>query len=98
MARVRLLRGGRVTLPAKMRQQLRLEEGDCFEALMVEDGVLLKPAAVVDREKALEQMLAAKARVQPTPEQAGKSPEEQEREVFEEVRAMRREHAQSRPR
>jgi len=65
---------------------------------VVANGVLLKPVSDVERQQALEQMLAAKGRVRPTPEQAGKSPEEQEREIFEEVKAMRREYAQGRAR
>jgi bifunctional DNA-binding transcriptional regulator/antitoxin component of YhaV-PrlF toxin-antitoxin module len=98
MTRVRLLRGGKVTLPAALRHKLALAQGDYLEAELVESGVLLKPFSDVGRQRALEQMLAAKARVRPTPEQAKKSSEEQEREIFEEVKAMRREYAQGRPR
>jgi AbrB family looped-hinge helix DNA binding protein len=98
MARIRLLRDGRVTLPAEVRQKLRLTEGDLLEAELVESGLLLRPVCAADRETALERMLAAKARVRPTPEQARKSPEQQEREAFEEVKVMRREYAQGRPR
>jgi AbrB family looped-hinge helix DNA binding protein len=96
MMRVRLLRGGQVTLPAEVRRKLRLAEGDYLEAELVETGVLLKPLSAVARQQALEEMFAARARVRPTPEQARKSPEEQEREAFEEVKAMRREYAQGR--
>jgi AbrB family looped-hinge helix DNA binding protein len=98
MTLVRLLRGGQVTLPAEVRQKLKLAQGDYLEAEVVEDGVLLKPVSDVERQQALGQMFAAKARVRPTPEQAKKSPEEQEREILEEVKAMRREYAQSRAR
>ena len=98
MAWVRLLRGGKVTLPAAVRHKLELAQGDWLEAEVVESGVLLKPVSDSGRQQALEQMLAAKARVRPTPEQAKKSPEDQEREIFEEVKAMRREYAQGRPR
>jgi AbrB family looped-hinge helix DNA binding protein len=98
MTLVRLLRGGQVTLPAKVREELKLAHGDYLEAEVVEDGILLKPVSDVERQQALEQMLAAKARVRPASEQAKKSPEEQEREIFEEVKAMRREYAQGRSR
>ena len=98
MALVRVLRGGQVTLPAAVRQKLKLVQGDYLDAQVVENGVLLKPVSDIEREQALEQMFAAKARVRPTPAQARKSPEQQEREIFEEVSAMRREHAESRPR
>src|SRR5262245_8644680 len=96
MALVRLLRGGQVTLPAAVRRKLKLVQGDYLEAEVVGNGVLLRPASDLEREKALQQMFTAKARVRPTPEQAKKSPEEQEREIFEEVKAMRREYAQGR--
>ncbi len=39
---------------------------------------------MVDRKQAVERMYAAKARVRPTAEQAKKSPEEQEQEIFNE--------------
>lgn len=98
MTLVRVLRGGQVTLPAAVRKKLNLARGDYLEAKVVENGVLLKPVSEVEREKALERMFAAKARVRPTPEQAKKAPEEQEREIFEEMKAMRREYAQGRAR
>jgi AbrB family looped-hinge helix DNA binding protein len=93
---VRVLRGGQVTLPAAVRQKLRLAQGDYLEAEVVVNGVLLRPVSDIERERALEWMFAAKARVLPTAVQARKSPEEQERAIYEEVRAMRREYAQSR--
>ena len=98
MTLVKVLRSGQVTLPAEARKSLRLEEGDYLEAEVSEGALVLRPVAVVDRRQALDRMLAAKARVRPAPEQAAKSPEEQEREIFEEVKAMRREHAQGRAR
>lgn len=98
MALIKVLRAGRVTLPAATRKALNLEEGDVLEAEVVAGTVVLRPVSAAERQHALERMLAAKARVRPTPEQARKSPEEQEREIFEEVRAMRREYAQGRPR
>jgi AbrB family looped-hinge helix DNA binding protein len=98
MARVRLHRGGKVTLPVDVRQKLKLAQGDYLEAEVVESGVLLKPVSDIERPQALEQIFAAKASVRPTPEQARKSPEDQEREIFEEVKAMRREYAPSRAR
>jgi AbrB family looped-hinge helix DNA binding protein len=96
MALVRLLRGGQVTLPAEVRRKLKLVRGDYLEAEVVGNGVLLRPASDTERQQALEQMFTAKARVRPTPEQAKKSPETQEREIFEDVRVMRRENAQGR--
>ena len=98
MTLVKVLRSGQVTLPAEARKSLRLEEGDYLEAQVTEGALVLKPVSVVDRRQALEQMFAAKARVRPVPEQAAKGPEEQEQEIFDEVKAMRREYAQGRAR
>ena len=38
-----------VTIPAKLRKQIGLHEGDLMEATVVEDGILLRPKEVVDR-------------------------------------------------
>jgi AbrB family looped-hinge helix DNA binding protein len=51
MTRVRLLRGGQVTLPADVRQKLKLSQGDYLEAELVESGVLLKPVSDVERDR-----------------------------------------------
>jgi AbrB family looped-hinge helix DNA binding protein len=98
MALVRVLRGGQVTLPAAVRQKLKLARGDYLAAEVVENGVLLRPVSDIQREKALAQMFAAKARVRPAPAQARKDLEQQEREIFEEVSAMRLQYALSCPR
>jgi AbrB family looped-hinge helix DNA binding protein len=98
MTLVRVLRGGQVTLPADVRQKLKLAQGDYLEAEVLENGVLLRPVSGIERQRALEQTFAAKARVRPTPEQARKSPKKQEQEIFDEVKAMRREYAERRPR
>jgi len=52
MTLVRLLRGGQVTLPAEVRQKLKLTQGDYLEAEVVENGVLLKPVSDVEQESA----------------------------------------------
>ena len=59
MALVRLLRGEQVTLPADLRQKLKLAQGDYLEAEVVENGVLLKPVSVIEREKAWQRVLEA---------------------------------------
>ncbi len=41
-----------VTIPAKLRRDLDLSEGDLMEATIVGDGVLLRPKAVVNRNDA----------------------------------------------
>src|SRR5262245_27130853 len=48
-ALVRLKRAAQITLPAELRKQFHLEEGDYLEAEAVEGGILLKPVAFIER-------------------------------------------------
>jgi AbrB family looped-hinge helix DNA binding protein len=96
MALVRVLRGGQVTLPAKVRQKLNLAQGDYLQAEVVDNGVLLRPVSDVEREKAWDELMQIvdepKWREPPT-----LSPEEEEEWIAEEVKAARmEEHAKSR--
>lgn len=97
MALVRLLRGGQVTLPADVRQKLKLAQGDYLEAEVVENGVLLKPVSVVEREKAWDDLMEIinepKWREPPT-----MSPEEEEEWITAEVKAARMEERPKRRR
>jgi AbrB family looped-hinge helix DNA binding protein len=92
MALVRLLRGGQVTLPAELRQKLKLAQGDYLEAEMVENGVLLKPVSVVERERAWQRVLEAPKSVRYIGPQPRPSPEEEEQMIFEAVEAFRHGH------
>ena len=96
MALVKLLRGGQVTMPAGIRRELRVKEGDYFETELVEGGVLLKPVSVVDREAARRDLRDILA----TPKWIGPGPEPSEDEVMEmaveAVHEVRRDHAKSR--
>jgi AbrB family looped-hinge helix DNA binding protein len=97
MALVRLLRGGQVTLPADVRQKLRLAQGDYLEAEIVESGVLLKPVSVVEREKAWQRVLEAPKAVHYVGPEPRPSPEEEEEWLAEEVKTARlEEHAKRR--
>jgi AbrB family looped-hinge helix DNA binding protein len=97
MALVRLLRGGQVTLPADVRQKLKLAQGDYLEAEVVENGVLLKPVSVVEREKAWDDLVEIinepKWREPPT-----MSPEEEEEWITAEAKAARMEERAKRRR
>ena len=64
MALVRVRRAAQLTLPAEVRQALKVEEGDYLEAEIVEGGVLLKPVAVVARDQERKQ---AWKRIQASP-------------------------------
>ena len=50
MALIRLRRAAQLTLPQEIRQAARLKEGDYVEALMTEEGILLRPVTVERRE------------------------------------------------
>lgn len=97
MSLVRLLRGGQITLPAEVRQKLKLAQGDYLEAEVVESGVLLKPASVGEREQAWQRILEAPKSVRyigPTPRP---TPEEEEEWIAEEIKTARlEEHAKRR--
>ena len=43
---------GQVTIPADVRQAVRLEEGDPVEVEIVDDGILLRPMKVIDASQA----------------------------------------------
>ena len=92
MALVRLLRGGQVTLPAELRQKLKLAQGDYLEAEMVENGVLLKPVSVVERERAWQRLKEAQQSVRYIGPEPRPDPDEEEQMIFEEVEAFRHKH------
>ena len=95
MARVRLLRDGQVTLPAALRQKLKLAEGDYLDAEVVEDGLLLKPLSD-ERERAWQRVLDAPKSVRYVGPEPRPSPEEEEW-LAEEIKAARlEEHAKRR--
>lgn len=39
-----------VTIPARLRERIGVRVGDLMEATLVEDGILLRPQAVVNRD------------------------------------------------
>jgi AbrB family looped-hinge helix DNA binding protein len=98
MTRVRLLRGGKVTLPAAVRRKLELTQGDYLEAELVDDGVLLRPVSDIEREQAWAELI----RIIDEPKRRSPttmSPEEEEEWITEEIEAARiEEHAKSRRR
>jgi AbrB family looped-hinge helix DNA binding protein len=94
MPLVKVRRAAQITLPAEVRDALRVSEGDYLEAELVEGGVLFRPVAIVSRDRAWRDIEDAMASVRPTPEQAAKPLDEQEREIEEVVSEARREHAQ----
>ena len=65
-----------VTIPAKLRRQIDLQEGDLMEATIVEDGILLRPKDVVARNAAADRISSILAHTKPSSEDAGRSEDE----------------------
>ncbi len=92
---LRVLRAGQVTLPAELRRQARIREGDYLEAEVVEGRVILKPVAVMSREEAWRQIRQAQASVRYVGPEPRPSPEEEEALIYQAVEDYRREHGES---
>src|SRR5262249_42238891 len=93
MALVRVKRSAQITLPAELRKQFHLEEGDYLEAEAVQDGILLKPVSIMDREQAGKHLLALLERVHAQKAPSETSPQDEEEEVARLIKDMRRGHA-----
>ena len=93
MALVRLKRAAQITLPAELRKQFNLEEGDYLEAEAVEGGILLKPIAVIDRQHARQTLRDILDRVHAKLPPSDKSPLEQEEEITRIIKELRQEDA-----
>lgn len=94
MALVRILRAGQVTLPAELRKQFHLAEDDYVEVEAVREGILLRPMAVVEREKAWNKVFAAMKSVKDKKPHLKQTPKAQEEEITQWVKdARKRRHA-----
>jgi AbrB family looped-hinge helix DNA binding protein len=91
MTLVKVRRAAQITLPAEVRQKLKVKEGDYLDAEVVGSSLVLRPVAVRDREPAWEELMEIVER----PKWRGPGPEPSEDEVMEmvveEIHAMRRE-------
>ena len=61
MTLVRVKRVRQVTLPAELRKQFHLDEGDYLEVDVVEKGILFRLVSVVDRQQAWQQLRGGRA-------------------------------------
>ncbi len=93
MALLKILRSSQITLPVEFRKQFNLAEGDYLEAQAVKEGILLKPVAVVEREKAWQDVFAAMKKVKDTKPNPKQTPQEQEEEIAQWVKDYRKHHA-----
>lgn len=90
MALLRILRAGQVTLPAELRKQFNLAEDDYVEVEAVKEGILLRPMAVVEREKAWNKVFAAMKSVKDKKPHPQQTPREQEEEITQWVKEARK--------
>jgi AbrB family looped-hinge helix DNA binding protein len=93
MALVRVRRLAQLTLPAEVRRALNLKEGDYLDAEIVKDGVLLRPVAVVDRERAWQGIERAVSQVRDLEAKPGEDDQAEEEQIAEMVKEHRREKA-----
>ena len=89
MTLMRVRRAAQLTLPAEIRRALHVKDGDYLEAKVVKNGVLLKPVAITDRERAWKKIEEITSRVRdrnPTGD-----PKADEEWIAREVKRFRRE-------
>ncbi len=79
-----------VTIPAKLRRDIDLREGDIMEATLVGDGILFKPQEVLDRAAAADRIAAKFAAAQPSSDDLGRSEDEIMRDIIAEIARLRR--------
>jgi AbrB family looped-hinge helix DNA binding protein len=97
MALLKLKQKAQVTIPADLRRQFNLQEGDYLEAEAVENGILLKPVSVVERNQTWQEIRAAMGTVRDMAPDPGQSPQEKEEQIARWVKDSRRDHDTRRP-
>lgn len=80
-----------VTIPAKLRKDIDLHEGDIMEATLVGNAILFKPKQVVDRNAAADRIAARLAATRASSDDLGLSEDEIMREAIAEITRLRRE-------
>src|SRR5438874_7792973 len=96
MTLMRVRRMAQLTLPADVRRALNVQEGDYLEAQIVKGGVLLKPVAVVERERAwkgIERAVSQVKALERNPSEDMTAKEQAIAEMVKEHRRKKRKHA-----
>src|SRR5919201_4744659 len=93
MALLKLRRAAQITLPAELRRQFHLAEGDYLEAEAVKEGILLRPVSIIDREHARKRLVEVMDRVHAKLPPSTKDPLEEEQEIAREIKQYRKAHA-----
>ena len=96
MALLKLRRAAQITLPAELRRQFNLAEGDYLEAEAVKDGILLRPVSIIDRAHARKRLVEVMDRVHAKMPPSSKDPREEEEDIAREIKQYRKEHAHRR--
>lgn len=78
-----------VTIPAKLRDRIKIQIGDLLEVSVHEEGLLLRPKEVVDRKAIADQADAILRDAPVDPEDRGKSEEDIMEESIADVAASR---------
>ena len=100
MALVKLKPKGQMTLPAEVRAALSLKEGDLLEVTVENGKVSLSPKTLVDRdsqaakERFLERHSEQSTRTQAVLKAEGKTWDDLDVEILEEVKAYRQEQVE----
>ena len=79
-----------VTIPAKLRRGIDLQEGDILEATLVDDGILFKPKEVVDRVAVASRIAEKFAATRPSSEDRRRSEDEIMEDTTDEITQSRR--------
>jgi len=89
MALLKILRSSQITLPAELRRQFGLAEGDYLKAHAVQEGLLLQPVTVVERQKARQALSQLLNRVHAKQPASTRCAQEQEEWTTREVKTFR---------
>lgn len=84
-----------VTIPAKLRDRIKIQVGDLLEVSVHEEGPLLRPKEVVDRKGIVEQVEALLRDAPIDPENQDKSEEEITEQSIADIEASRSARRQS---
>ena len=90
MALVKLRRFAQLTLPAEVRKQFQLTEGDYLEVHSTKSGILLKPVSMVERAAAWKEVGKILTQVHAQHSASKRSAREEEEWIAQEVKAHRK--------
>ena len=79
-----------LTIPARLRKDIELREGDIMEATLMGDGILFRPKQVVDRDAAADRIAAAIAATEPSSADLGRSEDEIMEDTIADIAQSRR--------